>query len=887
VALQVGTRLGPYDIQSALGAGGMGEVYRALDTRLNRTVAIKVLATRLTTDRESRERFEREARIIAALEHPHICPLYDVGTQNGVDFLVMQYLEGESLAERLARGVLPLDQALRYSIELARALDVAHRAGVIHRDVKPANIMITKSGVKLLDFGVARAVASRTEEVDARIATASTVPGPLTQEGTLLGTLQYMAPEQLEGTRADARTDIFAFGAVLYEMTTGRKAFNGANQAELIAAIVSSDPAAISTLRVAVPRLLDRAIQKCLAKDPDVRWQSAGDLGDTLNWALDSHPNIPDVARPAMRSLLRDTRVWLAVIAVGTTAASAAWLLRPSPPATLSTARFVIEPPRNMQVGSPSFPTTLAFSPDGRNLVYVASRGGERQLFVRAIDQLESKTIDGTAGAYLPFFSPDGRWIGFLSDTSLSKIPLSGGASVAIASAPRGPGANWGADDQIVFVPSTRSGLSLIPANGGSSRPLTRLDAQRGDTSHRWPELLPGGRAVIFTAGPPVLGDWYDGDIMAQSVDTGERHVLIRGAAQARYVATGHLVYARAGTLFAVPFDADGLRVTGPAVAVLHGVREDQASAASQFTISAAGSLAYVPGGLTTTEIRWVDRHGRTAPLMSHKEPRKFYHPRLSPDGQRLAITAARGNDDIWVYDLAQEALSRFTSGANHSNATWSPDGKRIMFTLEEANQLVWQLADRNAPEETMAVEPGFQLHGWSPDGQLVIFTKAGQTTGTDIWALRLADRERRPIIQTRFEERAPAISPDGRWLAYASNESGRFEVYVQPWSTRGGKVPISRAGGSEPLWNPNGNELFFRQENKLMAAAVTGSLRFGTPQELFEMPAWNADAFRANYDVARDGQRFVLMTTPNQDATSIHVVLNWLQELKRLVPTK
>jgi len=707
VALQVGTRLGPYDIQSALGAGGMGEVYRALDTRLNRTVAIKVLATRLTTDRESRERFEREARIIAALEHPHICPLYDVGTQNGVDFLVMQYLEGQSLAERLARGVLPLDQALRYSIELARALDVAHRAGVIHRDLKPANIMITKSGAKLLDFGVARAVASRTQEVDARIATASTVPGPLTQEGTLLGTLPYMAPEQLEGTRADARTDIFALGAVLYEMTTGRKAFNGANQAELIAAIVSSDPAPISTLRVAVPRLLDRALEKCLAKDPDVRWQSASDLADTLNWALDSHPNITAVGRPSLRSLLRDTRVWLMAIAVGTIAASAVWLLRPSLPATLSTARFIVEPPRNMQVGAPDFPTTLAFSPDGRTLVYVASRGGERQLFVRAVDQLESKAIDGTAGALLPFFSPDGRWIGFSSDTRLSKIPVSGGASVTIANAPAGPGANWGADDQIVFVPSTRSGLSVIPADGGSSRPLTRVDAKTGETSHRWPELLPGGRAVIFTAGPPVLGDWYDGDIVAQSIDTGERHVLIRGAAQARYVPTGHLVYARAGTLFAVPFDADALRVTGPPVGVLHGVREDQANAASQFTISAAGSLAYVPGGLTTTEIRWVDRHGRSAPLMSRQESRQFYQPRLSPDSQRLAITAASGNDDIWVYDLAQEVFSRFTSGANHSDATWSPDGKRIMFSRQEPNQLVWQLADRSAPEETMAIEPG------------------------------------------------------------------------------------------------------------------------------------------------------------------------------------
>jgi serine/threonine protein kinase len=617
MSLTAGAKLGPYLIEAPIGAGGMGEVYRAVDTRLHRAVAIKVLAPRLTEDAHARERFEREARAVAALEHPHICPLYDVGEHEGASFLVMQYLKGETLAERLRHGPLPLDQALRYAVELARALHAAHRAGLVHRDLKPGNVMLTKSGVQLLDFGVA-SVAPPVPPLAGSAIAESTRAASLTEKGILVGTPQYMAPEQLEGRRADARTDIFALGAVIYEMTTGRKAFQGDSHARVIAGILNADPAPISPLREDVPPALDRTVRKCLLKDPDARWQTASDLADELHWILDARADASGISHTSGPALLRDARVWLLGFALSGTAAAAVWMLKPpARAATVSPVHFTVDLPAGAQIPSDADDTILAFSPDGRHLVYTVAANGQTQLWIRPVDKADSQPIVGTEGGTMPFFSPDGRSIGFTSQALLKRISIEGGPPAIIAPTPDAVGATWSGDGRIVFAPFNRSGLSIASANGDSPRPLTTLDPEKGHTSHRFPEFLPGARAIIFTAGPPTAGPWYDAEIIAQSLDTGDRHVLIRGAAQAHYVSTGYLVYARAGTLFAVAFDPKALRVTGSPVAVLEGVKEDQSSGVSQFAVSANGSLAYVPGGLRHTEVMWVNR---PRPMLSTAE---------------------------------------------------------------------------------------------------------------------------------------------------------------------------------------------------------------------------------------------------------------------------
>ena len=885
MSLSAGTRLGPYLIEAPLGAGGMGEVYRALDTRLQRAVAIKVLAARLTADVAARERFDREARAVAALEHPNICALYDVGEHDGTIFFVMQYLAGETLAERLRHGSLPLEQALRHAADLAEALAAAHHAGIVHRDLKPGNIMVTPTGVQLLDFGLAKVLAPDGPAALFSMTAQETRPAALTEQGSLLGTLPYMAPEQLEGKHVDGRTDIFALGAVLYEMATGRRPFESNSQAGLIAAILGTDPPVLSTLRPGTPLALDRTVAKCLAKDPDARWQSGSDLADELRW-IGAIP-AESAALPLSGAAARPgRRAWLPALVLSALAAIVAWVFKPAAAtAPASHARFTVDLPAGVQLLAARSSPTLAFSPDGRHLVYAATVNGRTQLFMRDVDRVESKPIAGTEGAVTPFFSPDGEWLGFTANSMIHKISMTGGSRVPLVDAPDATGATWGSDGRIGFAPFSRSGLSVVSANGGSAAPLTRLTPNR-ETSHRYPEFLPGARAVIFTAGPPPSGPWYDAEIAAISLDTGARSVLVRGGTQAHYVSSGHLVYARAGSLFAVPFDATALRVTGPAVEVLAGVKEDQSTGDSQFTVSANGSLAYVPGGLRRTEVVWVDRRGQARPLIADEEPRLFRQPRLSPDGHQLAISVGGGNDDVWVYDLTREVLSRFTSAANHIFPGWTPDGMRVVFFRSDSAQILWRPADRGGPEETILAGASEILvpHSWSPDGRVLLYTQTRPSTGWDIWALDLGDRTTRPILQTPFADTTPMLSPDGRWMAYTSDESGGSEIYVQPFPGDGRRSRISRDGGTEPLWAKKGNELFFRQGDRLMMVTVTSGGAQNRPQPLFDLPRWDGQSNRTNYDVTADGDRFVMVRTGGAEASEprIHVVLNWLDQIKQ-----
>jgi Tol biopolymer transport system component/predicted Ser/Thr protein kinase len=867
MALTSGTRLGPHEILSAIGAGGMGEVYRARDTRLDRIVAIKVLPAHLADRPELRERFEREARTIASLNHPHICTLHDIGKQDGIDFLVMEYLEGETLAQRLLKGSLPLEQVLQYAIEISDALDKAHRKGVTHRDLKPGNIMLTKSGTKLLDFGLAK-LKREVAPTNVALSELPTAKGPLTAEGAIVGTLQYMAPEQLEGKEVDARTDIFAFGAVVYEMAAGKRAFEGKSQASLIAKILETDPPPISSLQPMTPPALDRAVKKCLAKEPEKRWQGASDLCDELKWIAEG-----------------GSQAAIASLATGS--------LKPAPPGPVS--RFVITLPPGQQLAGLDSGPAVALSPDGTHLAYVARQGGTQQIYLRAMDNLDPRPIPGTEGAVNPFFSPDGQWVGFFAGQELKKVYVSGGAALTLGKIVTPVGASWGDQGVIAFAPSFNAMLQQVPEAGGTPQLLTRFE--KGDISQRWPEFLPGGKAVLFVAtlSGIALGNVH---IAVQSVGEGERRNLVQnlvqGATQPRYTPSGQLVYAQGGNLMAVPFDPQRLRVTGTAVPVVDGVLQSRTTGGAQYSFSATGSLVYVPGGVQSIQSKlvWVSRNGEEQPVAA--PPSAYMFPRLSPDGKRVAVAIAEQGIQLWLYDLSRETLTRFTfEGIFNYAPLWTPDGKRIAFESSKEGPLniFWQLADGGGELERLTTSEHINAPmSWSLDAQLLAFLEVTPTTGVDIWVLRMSDRKAQPFLRTPFNEGAPRFSPDGRCLAYMSDESGRYETYVQPYPGPGGKWQISTEGGTEPVWNPNGLEMFYRSGDKMMAVDIATQPGFsaGKPRMLFEGQYGPSPVPIPNYDVAPDGQRF-LMLKPSEQArapTQINIVLNWFEELKRRVPT-
>jgi len=891
MSLPSGTRLGPYEIVAPLGTGGMGEVYRARDTRLDRTVAVKILSSHLSSDPTLRQRFEQEAKAISSLNHPHICALYDVGHQDGTEFLIMEYLEGETLAKLLEKGPVPLAQVLKYGAEIADALDKAHRQGIVHRDLKPGNIMITKSGAKLLDFGLAKAAVPLAS--GATLTAAITRATPVTQQGTIVGTFQYMSPEQVEARELDARSDIFSFGAVLYEVLTGQRAFPGKSQLSVASAILEKEPEPINAIKPLTPPALDRAIRHCLAKDPEDRWQTARDLLLELKWIAEGGSQAALAPLGAAKSIggrRRGALMWgAASLILAAVTGLAVWELKPSPPRPVSRTMITLPPGQHLAgLDEPA----LALSPDGTHLAYVAIQDGKQRLYLRAIDSLSAAPIPGTDGAVNPFFSPDSQWLGFFAGNRLKKISVSGGAAQTLADAVFPRGASWSGRGMIVFGPASASVLRQVSEVGGMPQTLTRL--AKGEVSHRWPEFLPGGKALLFNTAATNF-NWTNAQLVVESLGTGERRNLLTAATQPRFASSGHLIYAQGGSLMAVPFDSQRLEVTGAAVPVVEAVLQSSTSGGAQYSISTTGALVYVPGGAQTDQrnLVWVNRNGAEQPVAA--PARAYLFPRVSPDGSQVSAAITGQDTQVWLYDFARETLTRVTFEGNvNLNAVWTPDGKRIAFNSSKDGplSLFWQRADGSGGLERLTTSeyPHVPM-SWSPDGQLLAFMEVNPTSGYDIWVLRLSDRKAQPFLRTPFNESSPRFSPDGRWLAYISDESGRYEVYVQPYPGPGGKWQISTEGGTEPTWNPNGRELFFRNGDKMMTVNIAAQSGFSAskPRMLFEGPYVPSPATATNYSISPDGQRFLMLKPADASdvaPTQINVVLNWFEELKRRVPT-
>jgi len=904
MTLAVGKHLGSYEILALIGVGGMGEVYKARDTRLDRTVAIKILPDHVANDADFRQRFEREARTISSLNHPHICTLYDVGSDNGVEFLVMELLEGETLAQRLAKGALPLPQVLRYAIEIAEALDRAHRQGVTHRDLKPGNVMVTKAGAKLLDFGLAKLKPTSPVQLSGAAATAR---DPFTASGTILGTLQYMAPEQVEGNAADHRADIFAFGAIVYEMATGKKAFEGGSQASLIGAILKDEPRPISTLQPLSPPGFDSLIATCLAKDPDERWQSAADVARQLRLLQGglSQPSSPQSVAMAAREhrARRPSSVALGAFALGLLIAGAVvyYLRQPPPPAPQPVVR--IATPLNMRSDLP----VVTMSADGKR---VAFRSADSPLVqIRDLDEFEARAVPGTADATLtPCFSPDGEWIAYsaANNSQLKKMPVAGGAALTLVEAIGTDTCHWGDDGYIYF--GAGYGIWRVPQDGGPAESVAQPDSARGEQTLEFPQLLPGGANLLLTSIGSRGMDESRGVVV--DVGTGERKAVIETpggyavyAASAKKLERGYVVYANAGAVFAAPFD-----VNNQTVGATHPVFEGVAG----FTtvgVSQKGAIAYLAGNAAPTgddsELVWISRDGAEQRL---PEPAHGYaEVQISPDGRQVALSIFDTTSlalDLWVYGLDDERRTKLTFGGGNASGIWTPDGKRLIYTsadsvpalLTKAGDVRHLPVDQSAASAVLfpASDRGlFIPTSVSPDGTAIVGV-SGLPTAHDIKVLTRNGPlvsgngvgELRDFIATGFDETSPAFSPDGRYIAYSSNESGTTEVYVVPYPGSGAKTQVSRRGGQLPVWNPNGRELFYVSAGKeLMAVDVETATTFSaqTPRALFAMPPYMAQRGMP-YDVSADGTRFLVrksVVSVGQPG-ELRIVLNLVDEIER-----
>jgi Tol biopolymer transport system component len=864
----------------------MGEVYRARDTELGREVALKVLPADVQADPDRLARFQREAQLLASLNHPCIAAIHGLVRAGGVPALVLELVEGETLADRLVHGPLPLDEAVHIAKQVADALESAHDHGIVHRDLKPANVKVRVDGaVKVLDFGLAKAIqpeaAGRAPSGVGATMSPTMISPAMTQAGFILGTAAYMAPEQAKGREVDARADIWAFGCVVFEMLTGRRAFPGDDVTDTLAAVVLRDPD-WSVLPPSTPASIRRLLARCLRKDPKQRLHHIADARQELDEPLTE--GVVTSTTPAPRKGYRRLAVEIAGAVV--LVAAAVWLTMLASgggSAASGQIRFSIAPPPGAEVVdvSDAGKPLAEISPDGTRIVLSYRIRDEYQLFTRRLDEDAAKPLAGTQGAEAPFFSPDGKWIGYLAaGSTIKKISVDGGASVSVVESSF-PSVTWAPDDTIIYTPHYASGLWRVSLSGGTPTKLTDPTTADGELGHFWPQMLPDGNHVLFTSFRSPAGR---SRIELYSLDTGRRTVVVDGGFHARYMTTGHLLFVRSTTVMAVRFDSNRLATIGQPVPVLAGVAVSLAAGLAQVSVSNTGTLAYLTQAAVASprQLVWLDRSGQVSPIGDAR--RRFEDPRISPDGRTIALTIRDENDaDIWTYDLARGTFTRISSSpTTQFHPIWSSDGRRLFFVFEEPVFHVYShTVDGSAAEPARVLDGPSDLapHAVSPDGQWLIYQRNDPKSKGGLWALGLKNGSTpRMLIDTPAEEGDAALSPDGRWLAYRSDETGRFEVYVQTFPDGGNRVPVSLNGGQVPRWSRDSRELFFREGDKMMAVAVKGRT-FGRPSMLFTAPLFG-------YDVAADGRFLGVLRDSKVPQAPVNIVVNWSDELKQLVPT-
>jgi eukaryotic-like serine/threonine-protein kinase len=890
MALTSGTKLGPYEIQSPLGAGGMGEVYRARDTRLDRIVAVKVLASHLSSSPELKQRMEREGRAISSLNHPHICQLYDIGSQNGTDYLVMEFLEGETLAERLRKGAVPLAEVFKIGIAVAEALAVAHRSGIVHRDLKPGNIMLTAGGAKLMDFGLAKPLGMQnsgtgTGSAAPSFTAAATMSGPspltpLTTAGSVIGTIQYMSPEQIEGKEADARSDVFAFGAVLYEMVAGKRPFQGKSQISLASSILESEPEPVSKLKPNTPPAFDHVVTTCLQKNPDERYQSAHDVKLELQW-IAADKSSPAVAAAPPRSTARDrvTRSALMIFAIVLGIVAGSFLRAPVSPE--GSIRTVINPPEKTTLnltGDSAGPPVL--SPDGSAIAFSATGAdGKAALWVRPMNLLEARMLPSTEGAIFPFWSPDGRSLGFFAGSKLKTIDLNGGSAQVICDASLGRGGAWGPGGVILFSPSPSDPLMRVSINGGTPVPITKIDTAL-HTSHRWPFFLPDGKHFLYLALHHDPSKSANNELYYASLDGRENRPLFRSQANAVY-ADGFLLFARGNQLMAQPFDPASGKLSGEPQDLAKGIMNDASTWHMDASASSGGLLVFGSGASGDLQLVWMNNSGKEISTVADKLE-ELQGAVVSPQGDRIALQIDAGENDIWVLDLSRGVRTRLTFGpVANTSPVWSPDGKWIAYASPRTGRfnLYRKPSDGSGAEELLLTDDqGIDPSDWSHDGKYLIYTRGGPTGQT--WALALQGERKPSMVLSRGA--FAKFSPDGRWLAYTSDESGAFEVYVVAFGGGQAKYQVSANAGQLPRWSRDGKELYFLDATfDIFAVPVRdagGALQFGVPQTV--VSNWSAPL--AFYDVAPDGKKILLNRIAQQVSQSVTVVTSFTAGLKR-----